>query len=271
MSALIDGQPLDFVPVDDRALLFGESVFETIAFRAGRAPLWDWHMARLDKAARIMGWEQPNAALLAEECSRLLAGESLPGAVVRITLTGGSGGAGYWPPAEQKIRRIVQVRPWPQRIERQQVEGLEVIVSSFQLPRSWIYSGLKHGNRLLQTRAAQECRVRGADEALLLDGKGQFSEALSSNLLLVMRGEILTPADVEVRGVGLSWLRAELGERVRTGSIVPGAISELDEMLVINSVAGVRPVVAVEDHRLPCGPVGRELQSIWRKKLFACD
>ncbi len=271
MNTLIDGESTSSIPADDRALLFGESVFETIAFHNDRAPLWAGHMARLTRSAAALGWEMPSEDLLASECARLISAVAEPKLIIRITLTGGSGGSGYWPPPVPKIRRIVQLRSWPKRIEQHQAEGLRCIVSRFQLPLPWAYSGLKHGSRFLQTRAAMECRSRGADEALLLNAQDCFAEALSSNLVLVVDNQLLSPSGVEVEGVGLAWLKTVLGDKIQSGTLPLKDVAALDEMLVINSVGGIRPVTLIEDNPLPCGRITRKLQSIWRKELLLCD
>jgi 4-amino-4-deoxychorismate lyase len=270
MNTLIDGQASDCLPADDRGLMFGESVFETIAFHAGRAPLWDRHLARLGRGAAVLGLTVPDDDVLERECRRLLAGHAGARSVIRITLTGGSSSRGYWPAENQACRRILQRRSWPMMLERQRLEGLSVIVSAHALGEPGSLTGLKHGNRLLQTLAARECLQRGAEEALLLDRQGRLGEAISSNLILVSESGMMTPAHPEVAGVGLAWLSDVLGNELEIGSVGIDRLATLSEVLVINSVAGIRPVVAVEEQHFPCGPVGRRLQSIWQEKLFPC-
>ncbi|MFP4276208.1 MAG: aminotransferase class IV [Wenzhouxiangella sp.] len=270
MSILLDGQPAEAVPADDRGLLYGESAFETIAFQDGRAPLWDRHIARLGRAAAAIGWDMPDSALLAAECTQALRFFGADRAVVRITLTGGSGGQGYWPPAGAEPRRIIWPRRWPVGINRQRQAGLATIISRYRLGPPGPLSGLKHGNRLLQTLVARECRERGGEEALLLDEHGQLAEAISSNLILVAGRRLLSPARVAVAGVALAWLSEELGGELESGSVPASQLELLSEVLVINSVAGIRPVIAVDQHRFGCGPVGRRLQALWHKELFRC-
>ncbi|MEE4638864.1 MAG: aminotransferase class IV [Wenzhouxiangella sp.] len=269
MSTLIDGQASDHLPANDRGLLFGESVFETIAFHDGRAPLWVRHIERLGKGAATLGLAPPEADLLEQEC-RCLLSELVGQAVIRITLTAGSGGHGYWPAERPTSRRILQRRDWPMHLEQQRLDGVSVIISTHALGGAGPLTGLKHGNRLLQTLAARECLQRGAEEALLLDQQGQLGEAISSNLLLVSGSRIMTPARPDVAGVGLAWLSDRLGDALEIGSVGMDRLATLSEVLVINSVAGIRPVVAVEGQPFPRGPVGRRLQSIWHEELFPC-
>jgi len=270
MNTLINGQPATAIPADDRGLLFGESIFETIAFQNNRAVLWEGHMGRLRRAAEAFGWDAPAEEELVAECGRLLSATPADKAIIRITLTGGSGGSGYWPDTVPVNRRIVQLRPWTTKLDIQQERGLRCVLSPFRLPAQWAFSGLKHGNRLLQTRAAAHCRIQGADEALLLDQQDRLAEALSSNLILVVDGQLLTPADVEVDGVGLAWLKQTLGSELKVGTLALRDIAKLEELLVINSVGGIRPVIEIQEQPLPLGPMARKLQSIWHKELLLC-
>jgi len=267
LNTLVDGRFQDSVPANDRAMLFGESVFETIAFYGTSAPLWDRHMRRLEKATTQLDLPMPEVAALASDCARLIPRDNKHRLIVRITVTGGSGGQGYWPPTEPSCRRIVQLRPWPESFDRQCRLGLKTIISRFQISSGGPFAGLKHGNRLLQTQAARECRQRTADEAILLDESGQFAETLSSNLVLVIGERLLTPANVDVAGVGLSWLQERLATRLEQGSIKAEQLQLLSEVLVINSVAGIRPVVSIENQPYPAGPVAKELQSIWHEEI----
>lgn len=271
MKSLINGEPSTVIPADDRGLLFGESIFETIAFHNNRAVLWEGHMARLRRGAEAFGWDTPAEEVLVAECSRLLLASCVDKAIIRITLTGGSGGSGYWPDPAPINRRIVQLRLWTTQLELQQKRGLRCIVSPFRLPAPWAFSGLKHGNRLLQTRAASHCRLHGADETLLLDRYERLAEALSSNLILVVDGQLMTPPDVEVEGVGLAWLKQTLGSELKVGTLAVRDIAKLEELLVINSVGGIRPVIAIQEQPLPVGPMARRLQTIWHEDLLLCD
>jgi len=267
LETLIDGALQDSIPADDRALLFGESVFETIAFCGKSAPLWVRHMRRLERATAELGLAMPDAAILASDCARLIPEDNEGRLIIRISVTGGSGGQGYWPPTRPKSRRILQLRPWPETFLQQRLQGLKTIISRFRIQSEGAFAGLKHGSRLLQTQAARECRHRGADEALLLDESGRLAEALSSNLVLVAGERLLTPASADVAGVGLSWLRDRLANSLEFGSVKTDQLESLSEVLVINSVAGIRSVVAIENQSYQPGPVAKELQSIWNEEV----
>ena len=266
MNTLIDGQPSDHVPADDRGLLFGEQLFETMAFIDGAAPLWARHMDRLQTGAERLGLTMPEIPLLLQEC-RQLAGER-GRSVLRLTLTAGSGGRGYWPAAEPQARRIIQARSWPADMTALRQHGLRTMLSTYRLPQGDPAVGLKHGNRLVQVLAARDCARAGLDEALLCDQSGQLAEGIASNLILVVDGLALSPGDPAVDGVGLGWLRDRLDGDLDSGSVAASAWRRCSELMMVNSVAGVRPVVAIDGEPLPVGPLCRHLQRLWDQELF---
>lgn len=265
MKALIDGRPGALLAADDRGLLYGETVFETLAFNDGRAPLWDRHMARLERGAGLLAMRAPTTELLLEEC-RQIAPQRGP-AVLRITLTAGSGGRGYWPAECPQPRRIIHARPWPPGLDRQRHEGLRLVTSAHVIRNADFGLGLKHGNRLVQVAAARECTAARGDEALLLDEQGCVVEAISSNVVLVRDGQLLTHPRPAVAGVGLGWLREQPGVNVADGRVPATDLLRCSEILVINSVAGIRPAITLDGQHIGPGPVGRRLQSLWNQHL----
>jgi 4-amino-4-deoxychorismate lyase len=267
MTTLINGQISDELPARDRGLLFGDGLFETLGFQDGACPLWDRHMARLRRGAQVLGIALPDPALLRAEC-QALANQGRK-RVIRITLTRGSGGRGYWPDETAAPTRIVQSRDWP----ASPAAGLKAIISSVRLGLQPILSGLKHCNRLEQILAAQECQAHGADEAVLLDQAGCVAEAISSNLLLRLRGEWIAPTSPSaVAGVGLEWLLETSPLDLRRRAIDVAELDRVDAMLVINSVAGIRPLAELDRRALRIDEDCHRLQHHWNQHLIPpCD
>ncbi len=266
MSVLIDGAFASTLPADDRGFLFGETVFETIAFCDRQAPLWPLHWQRLAFGAERLGLDLPPAELWLQDCLKL--GSESGRHVLRLTLSAGSGGNGYWPAEWPEPRRVVSRRAWPAGIDEQRQAGLRLRLSSIQLSVEGHTGACKHGNRLSQVLAARECRQSGHEEAILLDPDGFLVEAISSNLLLVLNDSLLTPERPVVAGVGLAWLRTQAGSRLIEAALPASRLAECSEVMVINSVAGIRPVIAVDQHPFRIGPVCRQLQSLWNSQLI---
>lgn len=266
MNCLVDGRPADALPCDDRGFLYGEAVFETIAFRDGRAPLWAQHMARLKRSAAALQLECPAPEVLLEDCLRLVSEQGR--CILRLSLTAGSGGSGYWPARIETSRRVVSQREWPERIEQHRQQGLRLGLSSVCLPKPIAFQGLKHSNRLLQVAAARECQTLGYDEAVLLDAAGDIVEAISSNIVLVHDALLIHHPEPAVAGVGLDWLRTHSDRTWKAQPLACADLAECSEVLVINSVAGIRPAVEVAGQHFAIGPMCRRLQSLWDAHLI---
>lgn len=270
VDCLVDGEPSALVPADDRGLLYGDQLFETIAFVAGRAPLWDWHMARLVRDAQRLMMPAPDPDLFAAECARLVGAERR--AVVRITLTRGSGGRAYQPPETAAPRRILMRRPWPPGLVAARAQGISLHTSPVRLALGGPLAGIKHGNRLEQVLAAEHARRAGMDEAVLFDSEGRLVEAIAGNLVIVVGGEALTPrlSGAGVAGVGLQWLREQLGNGLSTRVLDEQSLRQAQGVMVINSVAGIRPARLLDDRPLAIPEPCRRWQRLW-DELFECE
>lgn len=270
ITSLVDGKPQESIPVTDRGLLYGDHLFETIAFVGEHAPLWGLHMARLVRDAARLLIPAPDPELLATECARLTDKQSR--CVLRLALTRGSGGQAYQPPADPAPRRIILRRAWPQQLAAQRERGLKLQTSAVRLTASAHLGGIKHGNRLEQVLAAEYARRDGVDEAIMLDQHGHLTETIAGNLVVVIDGQALTPQidGAGVEGVGLQALGKWLNQAPKRATLDVDCLRQADEIMVINSVAGIRPVRMLDGRALDIGPVCRRWQQLW-DELFECD
>lgn len=271
MKTLINGRPMTDVPASDRGLLFGDGLFETMGFWQGRCPLWTLHMRRLQRGCRALGISPPDPARVEAECQGLA--ESQARVVIRLTLTRGSGGRGYWPDAKSEPTRILQCRDWPERQAREQQRGLTAITSSLRISIQPALAGLKHCNRIEQVLAARACQRHGVDEALVFDQNGHLAEGVSSNLLIRYQGAWMTPdSPAAVAGVGLEWLLENPPLAIGAGTIDAAQVDRADSILMINSIGGVRPLSHLDQRRLIIDEDCRCFQRHWNQNLIpVCD
>ncbi len=266
MDCLVDGVADARVPSDDRGLRYGDALFETVAFRRRQAPLWNWHWQRLQTSCERLGMAPPVEFELVEDCRQLT--RTVPDCVIRLTWTRGSGGRGYWPDPEAPPRRIVERRPWPTGLLEQRRSGLALQVSPQRLAIGAGLAGIKHGNRLEQVLAARVCSAAGFDEAVMLDAAGRVAEAISANLLLELDGEVIAPeAEAGVAGVGLAWLLAQPEVQVRRAALSLAELDRCEGLMVINSVAGIRPARALDGRPLSISDRCRQWQALWDQRL----
>ena len=263
---LVNGEPDALVAPTDRGLLYGDGLFETVAFHHGRCRLWSRHMARLAAGCRRLGLPRPDIDLLAAECHELLGnGDS---AVIRIAITRGSGGRAYFPPENPEPTRILIRRALPEHLESQRASGLDMHTSTIRIDRNAL-GGLKHMNRLEQVLVAAECADHAAAEALVLDSAGMIVEGLAGNVVVVRGDRLIAPGPhpAAVAGVGLEWLREHPDSALEERPFAAAELAGDDALWVINSVRGPCPVRSLDGRALARdGRIG-EWQQRWHEEV----
>ncbi|MEM7708254.1 MAG: aminotransferase class IV [Pseudomonadota bacterium] len=235
-AALIDGNPADSLPLNDRGLLYGDGLFETTAFRDGRCALWPWHMERLERGAERLRIELPSRALLLDECRTLAAQNDC---VLRLTVTRGSSlRPGYAPSGLEQPRRLLVRLPMPAPRG-----GLRVGICEERLPSPGPAAGLKHLSRLDQVLLAQEVAECCWDEGLVFDPQGQLCEGLQSNVLVLPdeHAQWLTPTV----GAGVEGAcRAALLSHglARVAKLGLSDLEHCAALALCNAVRGVEPI-----------------------------
>jgi len=268
---LVNGEPDALIPPTDRGLLYGDGLFETIAFHGGKSVLWPLHMARLADGCRRLELPPPDAQLLAAECRALLDGA--PRAVIRLGITRGSGGRAYFPPAHAEPTRILIRREFPADIDAQRARGIAMRSSPVRLAAGPSVTeplgGLKHTNRLEQVLIARDCLDHAAEEALVLDADGMIVEGLAGNIVVVRDGRMIAPGPhpAAVAGVGLEWLRRSAGAELQERPFAAAQLRRDDGLWVINSIRGTCRVRTLDGHELAGDPLLARWQQRWLEEI----
>jgi branched-chain amino acid aminotransferase len=246
------------IPVLDRAVLFGDSAFETLRAYGGRPFRLRGHLERLADTCRVLRMPMPEdpekiaAAVIALLGRNDLADGTGRDARVRITVTGGPPGGpkGLSRPGPTGIFITAQpLEPLPERFYR---EGIALAISGIKRNSSSPLSSVKSGNYLDSLFARQEADDRGAADAVMLTTAGNLAEASSSNLFMVKGPEAQTPdigcgflpgitreAVIELCGV--------LSIECRPVMAGPEALLDADEAFLTNSLIELLPVRKVGD------------------------
>lgn len=260
--AWLDGRPVAGLAVDDRGLAYGDGLFETVRVADGRAALIERHLARLEEGCRRLAIPLDKPLVTSEIeafCARL--GEG----VCKLILTRGSGERGYRFPAPCHPRRLLLGNALPRYPVAHARQGVSLHTCSTRLAEQPLLAGLKHLNRLEQVLARAEWDDPALAEGLMCDSQGRVIEGVFSNLFLVRDGRLLT-ADLQRCGVA-GVMRAEILDRAgsagldcRVGDLFMSDVFQADEVFLCNSLYGIWPVVSLQGHRWPVGPVTRKLQ-----------
>jgi len=244
---LVNGHPAETVDALDRGLAYGDGVFRTLRTQDGQPLWWRDHYAKLaaDCAALMLACPD-EAGLRAEVCRVAEAGQG----VVKIMLTRGVGARGYAPPHDQACTRIVLSAPLP--AHAQSDAPITARWCTLRLARQPRLAGIKHLNRLENVLARAEWNDPAIFEGLLCDDSGAVIGGVMSNLLIAKAGELFTPdlSQCGVAGVARTRLLRAMVRRgipLHIGRLPPDAILAADEVMMCNSVIGVRRVSRLDD------------------------
>jgi 4-amino-4-deoxychorismate lyase len=246
---LVDGQLSDCIDARDRGLAYGDGVFRTLRTEAGRPLWWRDQYAKLaaDCAALLLACPD-EAPLRAEVCRVAEASQG----IVKIMLTRGAGARGYAPPHDQACTRIVLSALLPAHARPDAPADIVARWCTLRLARQPRLAGIKHLNRLENVLARAEWDDPAIFEGLLCDDSGAVIGGVMSNLVIAKAGELFTPdlSQCGVAGVARTRLLRAMERRgmpLHIGRLLPDAILAADEVMLCNSVIGVRRVGRLDD------------------------
>lgn len=265
---LVNGTPDDRVSALDRGFTLGDGLFETIAVRDGRSPLWQEHMERLTEGCRRLALPAPDPGELALEADRARA-DGADG-TIRVSVTRGQGERGYKMPSVVEPTRVVAWFPGVPTFPR---DALVLRWCETRLSENPVLAGMKHLNRLEQVLARSEWDDDDIDEGVMRTVGGDVVECTSCNLFLVRDGVLVTP-DLSASGVAgvvrrrVIELAMTLGVSTQVTRIAPNELLEADELFVTNVTRGIAPVASLADRSWPApGALTARIRDAFRESL----
>jgi 4-amino-4-deoxychorismate lyase len=263
---LLNGSPAQQVSPFDRAVHFGDGLFETIACRRGRPRFLSLHLERLRLGCERLGIEPGDLAEVRAEVSSLAC--EVENAIVKVILTRGTALArGYGVTGREKATRITFRYAWPPETSTESQDGVRVRTAKLRLGENPALAGLKHCNRLEQILARREWTDPGIAESLLYSGSGRLVSGTMSNVFIVEGSRLRTPR-LDLCGVSGVMRRVVLREAERAGISVQEDVlrvedlREASELFLTNARIGLWPVRELDGRALQPGAVTRRLQQI---------
>ena len=233
----------------DHGFLVGDGVFETLRWYGGRPFALDEHLARLEEGGRTTGIPVPAPAELDRAAHAVIEANGLTDARMRITVTSGAGPPGTvrgeGPPTVLVV--AVPLTPWP--------PAATAITSAVRRDEHSPLAGVKTVSLAEGVFALAEARAAAADEALLLNTRGEFCEASTANVFLVHDGVAATPP------VASGCLPGITREHVlRLGAVerplFPRDVDSAQEAFLTSSTRELQPLVAVDGRPVGSGEPG---------------
>mgnify|MGYP006287162679 CR=1 FL=1 len=274
------------LPVDDRAVAFGDAVTDTIRCYGGTPFAWERHVDRLFDACAALGFDPGvDAVDLRARVEETLAVNELEAALIRVSITRGPGGGGqttlpdaarHRPPPDPDPTVVVTAAPVP---DDQGSIRLQTVRTRALSTESVPAAPLTHA-RLDAVCAQAELRRAAppdgdpADEAVLLDTDGHVVGGTASDPVFV-DGEAIRlpalgdrPARTATRAVVRQLADSE-GLPVAAVPCTPADLRAAEEAFVAEPSAGIRPVASLDGVAVGGGPVTDLLSRLFADRVAA--
>lgn len=238
----------------DRSFLFGDGVYEVVAFHAGHAPRLAAHLARLRRSLAELRIRNPHddarwSKIIAELAHANGGGDLY---VYLQVSRGAEYGRNHAPLPEVEPTVFAFCAPLPVTSAEQLERGVACITAQ---DTRWARCDIKSVALLANVLLRQQAVEAGAAETILLRD-GWLTDASASAVHIVSGGEILTPPRSHqllpgtTRGL-IEELAAANGMPCRSAPVSEAALRGADEIWVSAATRGVLPVT-----RLDGAPVG---------------
>lgn len=246
--------------LSNRAINYGDGLFETILLCHQKIALWDLHFKRLNEGLARLNLESIPKALIHTKILSLINDDNCY--VIKLVVFRDGRKRGYGSQAK-KVHFYITVNPF---VEQQVSQVLTV--SSIQLSRQKNLAGLKHLNRLEQVLAAQKLNGCDYSDAIMLNDKQHVIETISKNILLIKDQKIYTPKlnKCGVYGVALSWLQKQ-GYKLIRKKIEFKSMQKYDGLMVCNSIVGFTSISKI-DNKIEYKKqlsIAKDIQNQWKE------
>ena len=236
--------------VNNRAFLYGDSVFETLKVVNNSILFLEDHYFRLMAAMRIVRMEIPMNFTLEyfEEQILSLAKTNNCESSARIRFSVYRNEGGFYLPMVNTISYIIQSVALPNQYYSLDQNPYEVeLYKDFYVSKQ-LLSSLKTNNKMVHITGSIFAKENGYDNCLILNETKNVVEALQGNIFMVLEGRLITPPISEgcLNGIMRKQILA-IAKKNNEYEVVEGVISPFDlqkaeELFITNVVKGIQPI-----------------------------
>ncbi|MFN3952155.1 MAG: aminotransferase class IV [Thermaurantimonas sp.] len=238
------------VELHNRALLYGDGVFETLKFAFGKILFWEDHYFRLMASLRILRIRIPDhwtPEYLQNQILETISACHWDKQSVRIRLTVWRSGGGRYKPEIHLPEFLITCTLLDS--SEYQLTGQEVRVDIYRdISKSAnLLSGLKLIGSQLYVLAAIFAEENGLTDVLLINDSKNVVESSRSNLFAVAGDRLVTPplSSGALRGIMRQRILKsanQAGLIVEEKDITPFDLLRCDEVWLTNVIQGITPV-----------------------------
>ena len=241
------------ISVLDHGLLYGDGIFEGLRIYGAKIFRLPDHLHRFATSAKAIGLELPGGLdavrQIVLETARAFAESE---GYLRLVATRGVGALGVDPttcdnPTLFCIADRIHLYA-PEKLAR----GLDMVTASLRRPAAdAVDPRVKSLNYLNNALAKREAKLRGADEALILNHAGLVAEASVANVFTVYRGVLSTPpaSDGSLEGItrdSVLEIAGAAGIETRVCSLGRFDLLAADEVFISGTGARIVPIATLD-------------------------
>jgi len=251
------------ISVYDHGLLYGDGVFEGIRVYSAKVFRLKEHVDRLWDSARHIGLEIPlsREQMVEAVLDTVKANNKIDG-YIRLIVTRGAGTLGLDPRKTSDPQIIIIVDDITMYPTELYDNGMEIVTAAtIRNHPNATNPRIKSLNYLNNILAKMEGIRAGCQEALMLNHKGEVSEATDDNVFIVKRGVLLTPPiDAGIlEGItrnAVMELAKQASVPVKEQSLTRHDVYAADECFLTGTAAEVIAVVKCDGRPIGNGKVG---------------
>jgi len=246
----VNGEVQNTVSALDRGLLYGDSLFETIAIVEQSALMQDAHLKRLSEGAKILGFEIDLSSIQQQISTSIEHCQPQDKKILRITITRGEQSRGYRPNNNSVPTIILSFHDWPEHSKHLHTKGMKLGQSNIRYAHQPYLAGVKHGNRLEQVLAAKSI-TEAVDDVLMLDTEDNVISTSKGNIFFQFGQDWLTPdlSQCGIKGI----IRDHLIQHFENSSIsckikpikrteLLSNMQNITTVFCCNSIIGILPI-----------------------------
>ncbi|MES2692852.1 MAG: aminotransferase class IV [Verrucomicrobiota bacterium] len=265
----------------NRGFLYGDAIYEVWRTYHDTIFAWDEHFARLESSARALHMPlwfsrehmlgEIKTTVAAYRKATSFAGELY----IRLQVSRGAGLIGLDPALAERAEFVLLVQPCPTNSAAVMEKGMRLSIATAlrRNPIETLSPAWKTGNYLNNILCLREARARGADDVLMLNLRGEITEAATSNIAFVRDGEVFTPKieagilEGITRGLLLRKIAPAAGVKATEATLFPKDMAAMSECFILSSTKDVTPIGAIDDLRFKVGPdtVSMKLKAAFTK------
>jgi len=257
----------------DSVVQGGDAVWEGLRLYDGRIYGLDAHLRRLRRSAAALAFAgvPSDAEITAALRETLRANGMRDGVHVRLTLTRGVKiTSGMDPRLNTAGCTLVVLAEFKAPVY--DTTGLRLVTASVRRPGADVLDPKIHHNNLLNSILAKiEANAAGADDALMLDGRGFVAETNATNLFALVDGGLVTPTSAAcpegITRATVLELASGAGLPVEVRDVALSEMYAADEVFCTGTMGELAGITEIDGRRIAGGEVGeltRKLADLYR-------